>query len=339
MFTHRLTSLIESGIPILTAMNILWRQTEDKTLQLVVSHMRKNLEEGNKISDALGDFPNVFSVLYRSLIDVAERTGTLVGMLRKLTAHLEYQKQFITRVKKATIYPLIVFTFALLVLIGMFIFIVPTFEKVLMNLDVDLPVMTQLVLNISAVMKSPAVIFSVILGGIMLAVLYKQLKKHPRFAYRFDAFKLKIPVIGNILYTISISRFVHSLSMLIGAGFPIVQSFPVAKTTAYNEKIIRGIEGIQDKIEQGVSLYDSFSASKLFPVMVVELVGVGEVSGSIVKVFERLGTHMDEEVDYKINKYLTSMEPALIIFVGGIVLMTLLAIYTPVFSIWQTLGR
>ncbi len=337
IFTRRLSSLIDSGIPILSAMHILWRQTEEKNMQLVISHIRNRLEEGKNISIALDDFPLIFPVMYRAMIAVAEKAGGLVMILQRLTTYLEYQKLFITRTKKATLYPMIVTIFAFLVVICMFAFVVPTFSKVLDQLNIELPWLTQLVISMSALIRSPIFIGLVIVLGVVGTYIYKALKKNPKFAYNVDYYKLKIPYIGNMLYSMALGRFVRSLSILVKSGLPIVDSFDVAKTTATNQYVAEGINEAQQKIQRGVSLYDAFNESRMFPVMLVEMVGVGESSGTIAQSLDTLADHFDEEVEYKQNKLFTLLEPFLILFVGVIVIVTLLAIYMPIFSLWSGL--
>jgi len=338
MFTHRLASMVGSGIPILSAMHILWRQTEDQTLQLVISHIYRNLEEGEKISTVLKDFPGIFPPMYVALIGVAEQSGGLVYILNKLTEYLKYQKDVITRTKKATLYPMIVTAFAVLVLMFMFVFVVPTFQKVLSQLKVELPFLTQIILNISQMLRSGIFIVTVFIVVAAFFVLYLQLRRMKPVSYFIDEFKLKIPFIGGILYNISVSRFVRSLSILLAAGLPLLESFQISKTVADNKAIIRGIERVQKKVEGGSPLNASFKEAGIFPVMLIEMVGVGEASGTIVQVLENLANHFDEEVDYKLNRFFTILEPLLIIFVGSIVIVTLLAIYLPIFTIWNSLA-
>jgi len=337
MFTRRLSSLIEAGVPILPATNILWRQTEDITMQLVISHMRQNLEEGKNISVAFKDFPKIFPLLYSSMISVAERAGGLVLILNKLTSYLEYQKNMITRTKKATFYPMLVIGFSTLVLMGMFTFVVPTFTRVLIKLKVELPFITKVVISISSFIRSWPFMVLLVLGVVGGYMAYRLMRNSPKFAYTVDKYKLKIPIIGPILYTLSLSRFVHSMAILLSAGLPVVESFEVAKSTTYNRNIIESIEIVKDKVERGGSLYESFKDAPDFPIMLIEMVGVGEASGKIVPILENLTKHFDEEVEYKQNKLLTLLEPALIIVVGFIVIITLLAVYMPIFSIWQNL--
>lgn len=338
MFTHRLTSLIESGIPILSALNILWKQSEEKTMQLVISRMYRHVEDGETISAALDEFPNIFPVLYRSLIHVAEKTGSMVFILRRIVEHLEYQRQFITRVKKAMMYPMIVMGLTILVLIGMFTFVVPTFQKVLVGLNVELPLITRVVLGISQIMRNPFFIVFVIFAIVGLIVTYREMRKIPEIGYKLDKYILSFPFFGNLFLTMAISRFINSLRVLIGSGLPIVEGLDVAKSTVTNQYLVKHIADVKEGVKQGHSLYETFRDTKVFPILLVEMLGIGEKVGTVTKILESLAHHFDEEVDYKLNKFLTIIDPMLIVVVGTIIIFTMLAIYMPIFSIWNKLA-
>jgi type IV pilus assembly protein PilC len=338
MFTYRLTSLIESGIPILQALNILWRQSEEKTMQLVISRMYRHVEDGENISSALDEFPGIFPFLYRALMHVAEKTGSMVFILRKIVEHLEYQRQFTTRIKKAMMYPLIVMSLTILVLIGMFTFVVPTFQKVLMGLNVELPLLTRIVLSLSEIMRNPFFIVFMILGTISVIIVYTQMRKVPEIGYKLDKFAVSVPFFGNLFLTMSISRFISSLRVLIGSGLPIVESLEVARSTVTNQYLTKYIGDIKEGVKQGRSLYETFQDAKVFPILLVEMLGIGEKVGTVTKILESLAHHFDEEVDYKLNKFLTILDPLLIVTVGTIIIFTMLAIYLPIFSIWNKLA-
>jgi len=338
MFTHRLATLIEAGVPILSAIQILWRQTDNPNLQLVISHIYNRLEEGNKISEALSDFPRIFSPMYVSLIAMAEKSGGLVEILKKLSAHLSYQKQFVSRIKKAMIYPVVVMVFAMVILTSMFAFVVPVFAKVLMSLDAELPLVTRIILMLSEWLRSPVIILGVLVVILAGFFFYRYYRRFSPFAATADRLKLKTPVVGNVIFSICLSRFIHSLSMLLESGIPIVDSFQAAKATIDNAFIEKNVTQVELQIEQGASVYEAFMDAKIFPVMMTEMIGAGESSGSIVKILKNIALHLDEEIDYLLNKLLSMMEPFLIIFVGMVVLVTLLAIYMPVFSIWENLS-
>ncbi|VAX35006.1 hypothetical protein MNBD_UNCLBAC01-1878, partial [hydrothermal vent metagenome] len=278
LFTNRLTSLIESAVPILQAMNILWRQTEDHTIQLVISYMMSELEEGHSISASMQSFPGIFPPIYQVLIKVGETSGSLPTILRKLRNYLEYKASVISKTQKATFYPSIVIGFAVLVIIGMFLCVVPTFEKVLTQLDIELPFLTQMIINCSKAMRSPVclIISAMVLGGGIL--LYRLCRNNKKFVYRFDHLKLKLPYFGHILLIFSLSQFIRSLSILFGAGITIINGIKVSSATVFNKKILADIDEIRTDIEHGESVYKSFRKVNYFPVMLTEMIGVGETS-------------------------------------------------------------
>ena len=195
--------------------------------------------------------------------------------------------------------------------------------------------MTKMIINISIMMRT--VYFPVIVIGVIFLSywLYQRLHKVDRIAVRLDRIKLKIPVFGEIYYTIAVSRFIRSLSLLVGAGIPILKSFEVAQTTIGNMKISRAVDDIKRDVTHGGSLYASFLNTRMFPVMLTEMVGVGESTGNLPLSLERLANHFDEQVDYMLNRFLTILEPLLIILVGGIVCIILLGIYLPIFTLWK----
>ncbi len=337
MFTHRMTSLMEAGIPILAAMNILWRQSEDKTIQIVISQIRTRLEEGSDMSTSLDSFPRIFPNVYRALIRVGEKSGALVHVLTRLSEYLEYRADMVSRIKKVTMYPIVVIIFAVIIVIFLFSFVVPRFEKVLMRMDVELPMITRVILDISKKMQSPTFIFGAlvtIVGGI---ALFGYLKKFDKFAYWVDKMILKIPYFGHIVTVLSLSQLVRSLTILLGAGVPVLESIDVANTTTNNRKLINDLTKVKKDIEEGNSLYHSFKKIRDFPVLLTEMIGIGESSGMMVKILEKVTKHFDDEVDMEMNKFLTLLEPALILIVGGIVILVLLAIYLPIMSIWQSM--
>lgn len=338
MLTHRLSSLIESGVPILRAMNILWRQTQDRTSQIVVNHMYQDLAEGKKLSESMDRFPNVFSVTYRALICVAEGSGGLVEILKKITEFLEYQRKIVMQTKRATLYPLIVVSASLVVLIGMFTFVVPIFSNVLKRFDADLPILTRVVMGISTVMRSPYFLAGVFAAAVMVFLAYQRFHKNARFMYYRDVIKVRLPFVGKIMHMIAISQVIHSLSMLLSSGRSAMESFEIAKDSADNQEVALALGRVQKQVEQGASLYESFKEAGTFPVLLVEMVGIGESSGKLTSVFDRLSAHFDEEVEFDLNRFFTILEPLLIVMVGLIVIVTLLAIYLPIFSIWKSLS-
>jgi len=338
MFTHRFYSLLEAGIPILSVLNILWRQTEDLTMQLVVSQLTLRVEGGENLSEALSDFPNIFPNIYIAMITVGERGAGLVPLFRELTLYLEGQKQFISRAKRATLYPSIVLFIALLVMLFMFVFVVPTFERVLRQINMELPAVTEILMAISNTIRTVYFPVAVVVLGFLGFHSYRVMKRIPAACRFLDHLKLRIPVLGEIIYILCLGRFVRSLSLLTGAGLQIIRSFDIAKTTIGNQKILDGVNEVQGQISQGISLYPAFRSVPIFPVIMLEMIGVSEQKGNFSEVLAKLAVHFDEKTDYLLNRFLTILEPALIITVGGIVGFILMGVYLPIFTLWKGFG-
>ncbi len=337
MFTHRLASLIEAGVPILLSLHILWKQSENKEVQIMVTQIRKKLEDGATLRQSFDTFPEVFPIMYLALISVAEVGAGLAGILKKLSQYLQDQREFVGRIKRATLYPLLVLGFAFLVLMGMFIFVVPTFQKVLLKLHVQLPALTKMLFSISSLVRNPLFLASAVVVISTAVFLYKRLRKTKQFGFVIDSWKLKMPGFKSIFYSLAVSRFARSLSLLIGSGVPLVTAVEVAKATVTNIPIENAISQLREGVMEGVSLYDAFKSTKMFPIMLVEMVGIGESTGKLPYLLEKVADHLDEEVDYKIHKMLTYLEIVLIIMVGAIVLVILLGIYFPIFTLQNTL--
>ncbi len=337
MFTHRLSYLIEAGVPIIQSLNIIWKQSEQKDLQIVVSYVRKKLEEGATLQEALNYFPNVFPPMYLALIGVAEIGAGLVRILRKLNEYLESQKAFDQRVQKATIYPSFVLGFALLVVIGLFVFVVPTFEKVIVKLHGELPIITKVLFGFSTLLRNPFFIGFVVLSAIIGSFLWVYFKKFDKFVYWLDSWKLKAPFLKKVLFPLVVGRLTRSLGLLIASGVPLLVALEVSKKTIGNKRIETAIDQIKRQIAEGGSLFDAFKSTKAFPVILVDIMGIGESSGKLHEMLEKISFYFEEEADHALVKFLTFLEPMLIITVGAIVLTVLLGIYLPIFSIQNTL--
>lgn len=336
-FTHQLSSMIEAGLPILMALDILWREIENSKMQVVISQIRNRLKEGKSLSEAVGEFPTVFPIMYRALLSVAESGGGLVSILKKLVEYLNNQKQFISKIKKATTYPMIVVFFAVIVVVLMLILVVPTFQKVFAKINVELPLLTQMIVSISNLMRT-FIFWFVTAGAIFfLYFLYRTIKANPRGHLLIDKIKLRLPLFGKIFYTAAVGRFIRSLSLLLGGGLPAAKSIEVAKAAAVNKEIENSLEWVEKRIIEGVSLNESLRETRFFPMLLVEMAAVGEQSGTLVEMLERVANHFEEELEFRLNKFLTLLEPLLIFFVGGVVVFVLLSIYLPIFKLWRAL--
>ncbi|OQX86667.1 MAG: hypothetical protein B6D55_05510 [Candidatus Omnitrophica bacterium 4484_70.2] len=335
IFTHQLSSMISGGIPILTCLEILWKQTENRRLQLVISQLKNKLTEGEFLSDALDSFPDVFPEIYRSLIRVAERGGGLAPVLQKLVEYLTKQRQMRMKVKRASTYPLIVSLVAVSVVIFMLVRVVPVYQKVFARLHTNLPGITQFLLHISNFVKHFWWMGFIVVG--FAVFLYKKITSYEKGRYTVDKIKIKLPALGKIFYIASVGRFVYALSLLLEGGLPISHSMDIAKRCCENKVLEKALEGVERKIAQGQALGSSLEETHAFPVMFTQMVSIGEESGTLIEMLNKVSLHIDEDLDYKLDRFLTLIEPALIIVVGVIVAVILLAMYAPIFTLWRSI--
>lgn len=339
MFTHQLGSMLEAGIPILRALDILWRQTTNPYFQLVISQIKNKLSQGASLSDAFNEFPEIFPVLYRALLTVADVGANLVKILRKLLTHLLDQKEFLFKLKKAITYPLIVICFAVVVVIIMLMWVIPTFRMVFTKLHVELPLFTQIILKVSQALRTWQ--FWSVSGLVLAASVYasKKFAATKKGREAIDRFKLKLLIFGPIIEAACLSRMVHSLSLLLSGGLTVVKSLQVAKDTAMNTKFSNALSLVEQRITEGSPLGASMAQTQAFPSFLVEMVSVGEESGTLSDMLDRVAVHYEENFDFKLNRFLTMLEPMLIIFVGGLVVFILLAMYLPITKLWSGLSN
>ncbi len=339
IFTRQLTSMVEAGLPILTCLDILWRQMDNARMQVVVSDMRNKLKGGTSIAEAINNFPDVFPTIYRALLSVAETGAGLVPILKKLSEYLNNQRVFIGKIKRAMTYPIIIIVFAVVVVLLMMVIVVPTLQKVLETTGVELPAITKFVIALSHFLRS--LYFWIIAPAVGFAVwfAYKQFVSTPGGRLAMDKLKLKIPVLGQILLLGGVSRFTRSLGLLLGAGLPIVKSIEVAKATITNKHLEDSLDWVESRMVEGVPLSKALSETKVFPPLLIEMIAVGESSGTLIEMLDRISNYFEEELDAVLSKFLSMLEPMLMIFIGGIVVFVLLSIYLPIFAVWQGIGK
>lgn len=336
MFSHQLSSTVEAGIPLMMCLYILWRQTENRQLQLVISEISNNLEGGMSLSDSFKKFPEVFPEIYGSLIEVAERGGVLSEILRKIVEYLSKQRELIMRLKKALTYPLIVIGIAICVVAVMLFFVVPVFKNIFVRLQASLPLLTQLLLSISDFLRR--FWWLILISVSLLVFLYHKYYSTDKGRYKVDSYKIKLPLVGDLIFTADLARFVYSFCLLVDGGVPIAQSMESAKKSCANKIMEEKLAYVEEKIVQGASISSSLEETKFFPPLLTQMISIGEESGTLTRMLNVTATHLEEELDYRVNKLITMLEPFSIVFVGLIVIFILLAMYLPVFTLWGKIG-
>jgi len=334
-FTKQLRAIIDAGIPILTGLNILWKEMNNKQLQIIISHIQNKLTAGSRFSEAVNDLPQVFPPLYRSLVPIGESGADLSIILGKLVDYYTNQTAFTEKIKKAMTYPVIVIVMVFLVVVGMMMFVVPFFEKFFHQMHLTLPRITTMVINLSDMLRTWQ-FFVILVGGFFgVTYAYKKMKANPVTETLIDKWKLRLPLVGRIFYYASLERFTRTLSLLMSAGITINRGLELSSQTILNKVLENSLAQVRVKITEGQALSDALRDTKLFPDLLVEMTGVGEKSGTLSTMLLKMADTFNEELNEYIEWLLSLMEPVLILLVAGVVLLTLLTLYLPIISLWK----
>ena len=331
VMSRQLSTMISSGLTLLRALHILGEQTENKKLKTVMAQVANDVETGGSFSDSLAKHPLDFPPLMISMIRAGEAGGFLEGALDSLATNFEKDAKLRAEIKSAMTYPVMVLIIAVVAVVIMLTFIVPIFKTMFEGLGSSLPAPTQLLVNISQNMFwiVPLLVVLIIVG----AVWWKRNKNSENVRKVIDPLKLKAPVFGKLVQKIAIARFTRNFSNMIGAGVPILQALNIVGSTSGNWSIEQATKRIADSVKNGQSIAKPLADEPVFPPMVVQMMAVGEDSGSLEIMLNKVADFYDAEVEAG-TKGLTSMiEPLLIAFLGIVVGGMVVALYMPIFSI------
>jgi type IV pilus assembly protein PilC len=334
IFSRQFATLIEAGVSIVSALVILEEQTEDKNLAAVVSEVRADVESGVILSAALARHPKVFSRLYVAMVEAGEASGTLDLVLDRVAVQIEKETKIKRRVKGAMIYPTLVLVFASLVLTGMLLFLVPIFVDIFKQLNGQLPTLTQLVVNASNLFRHYwFVIFPLV--GLSIWGFFRW-KKSERGRPVWDRFKLRVPMrIGDTVRKITMARFARTLATLVGAGVDIIKALEITGQTTGNHVIESALAEVRTKVHEGVPIARPLIENPAFPPMVSQMVRIGEETGELEHMLEKIADFYEEEVDSAIQSLTSIIEPIMMIGVGAMVGIIIISMYLPMFKMLQ----
>jgi len=333
VFTRQLATLIDSGLPLLRSLNVLANQERDKVLKNTINKLADSVQGGSTFSDALAMHPKIFNDLYVNMIKAGEVGGVLELVLNRLSEFQEKAAKIRNKVISAMVYPIIVMVMAMGILCFLLVFIVPRFEAIFHDLlgDKPLPPVTRFVLAVSGAMTDHGL---VLLGVVVaIGVAYKLIGRTRRGRLAIDAFKLRMPLFGNLNRKTAISRFARTLGTLVTSGVPILQALNITRETAGNSALARAIARVHDSVKEGESIVQPLEASKMFPPMVVSMVDVGEETGKLPEMLLKVADVYDDEVDNAVAALTSMLEPIMIIFLAVVVGTIVLALFTPLISI------
>jgi type IV pilus assembly protein PilC len=335
VFSRQFATMVNSGLPILRALSILAEQTENKELARVLGEARLDVEQGSSLSGALAKHDRVFNNLYISMVRAGETGGSLDSTLVRLAEMIEREVTLRGKIKSAMTYPVAVVALVVLIMSAMLLFVVPQFESIYASLDAKLPLPTRTLLAMSKAFKSLWFLF---LGGAIGARFFlKRWKQTEHGREVLDGLKLRVPVFGSLFHRTALSRFSSTLAMLLKSGVPILQSLEIVSETVSNKIIGKAITDVQLSVRDGESIAKPLTKHSVFPPMVVQMISVGEETGQVDTMLEKVATFYDQEVEAAVDALTSLIEPILIAVIGGCVGAAVVALYMPMFQVIEKL--
>ncbi|PXF55681.1 MAG: pilus assembly protein PilC [Deltaproteobacteria bacterium] len=330
VFTRQLSTMIDAGLPLIQGLEILASQQENKTLKKILMDTKSDVEGGSTFADALKKHPKQFDRLFCNMIAAGEMGGILDDVLKRLADYMEKALRLKRKVKGALTYPIIVLGISALVIGVILIFVIPVFEQMFADFGGSLPVPTQMVVNLSKFVKS---YFLVIIGAVAVMVfLFKKYYKTEKGKRVVDRLILKSPVFGPLLRKVAVAKLTRTLGTLIDSGVPILETLNVAAGTAGNKIVEEAIYNVRSSISEGRTIAQPLSESGIFPAMVVQMVSVGETTGALDQMLNKIADFYDEEVETAVDALTSMIEPFMIVFLGGTVGSIIIAMYLPIFA-------
>jgi type IV pilus assembly protein PilC len=336
IFTRQFSTMINAGLPLVQALDILAQQSENPALKDVTRQVVFDVESGNTLADAMRKHPKAFSDLYVNMVAAGEAGGILDTILMRLAVFMEKNDALVRKVKGAMIYPGVIITVAAIAITVLLIFVIPTFESMFASANIALPLPTRIVIGISRGLKSYWFVVLAIMMGIYFSI--RSYYRTPGGKLNIDKLLLKMPVLGDVLRKSAVSRFTRTLGTLISSGVSILDGLEITAKTAGNRVIQDAIMESRSSIAGGDTIAAPLKKSAVFPPMVISMIAVGEQTGGLDEMLSKIADFYDEEVDAAVSGLLALMEPVMIVFLGVVVGGMVVAMYLPIFDMVNAAG-
>ncbi|MBV8206075.1 MAG: type II secretion system F family protein [Acidobacteria bacterium] len=337
IFFRQFSVMIDAGLPLVQCLEILAANQENQTFQVALTAVRQTVEGGATLANAMRQHPKIFDDLATNMVEAGETGGILDTILARLATYVEKAVKLKAAVRSALIYPSAVIGIAIIIVGCLLKFVVPMFVSLFAGLGVDLPLPTRIVLELSQLVQHLWWAFFLLLGGAVYAI--KQVRAHPRGLYVWDQMMLKLPVVGMVLRKIAVARFTRTMGTLITSGVPILEGLAITARTAGNAVLERSLMKVRKAIEEGRTIVDPLKESGVFPNMVTQMIGVGEATGAMDTMLQKIADFYEDEVDAATKDMLTLMEPLLIGVLGAVVGGIVISLYMPLFSLVAKLSN
>jgi type IV pilus assembly protein PilC len=332
VFTRQFATMIDAGLPLVQALEILAKQTENKTLSAVINEVKIDVEGGSTYADALKKHPRVFNDLYTNMVAAGESGGILDTILNRLAVYIEKAMKLKRKVKGAMIYPSVIVSVAILVIWIIMAKVVPVFAKMFTRLGGILPMPTRIVIAMSDFLGG--------IGGLIVAVciiamiiFITLIRRTEKGKYIIDSILLKLPIFGMLLRKVAVSKFTRTLGTMIGSGVPILEGLEITAKTSGNKVVEYEVLNVRQAVSEGKTIAEPLTESKVFPPMVTQMIAVGESTGAIDTMLNKISDFYDEEVDQAVANLTAMLEPLIMVFLGGAIGFIVIAMYMPIFKL------
>jgi type IV pilus assembly protein PilC len=334
IFSRQFSTMLAAGLPILRCLSILSEQTASSRLRELLLEVRDDVERGSSLSDALTghqEFPPVMV----SMVRAGEVGGFLDSTMQDIADALEAEVQLKSRIKAALTYPVAVGIIALLIVTGMLIFVVPVFQGLFDSLGGQLPLPTQLLVNASNAIKNPLISVPIVVAILLLVVWYRRSRNSPRVRRVVDPLRFRIPIFGRLFQKVALARFSRNFATLVHAGVPILTALDIVGDTAGNIVISDAVADVKESVRAGTGISRPLAEHPIFPAMVVQMISVGEDTGALDTMLGKIADFYDQEVTATTEQLMALIEPVMIVVLGGLVGGMIIALYLPIFSIFE----
>ncbi|MBP5405745.1 type II secretion system F family protein [bacterium] len=335
IFTRQFATMINAGLSIIQGLEILAAQSETPYFRSILRKVKNSVEEGKSLSDSLKDH-KVFSDLYVNLVAAGEVGGILDTILDRLAIFLEKNAATTAKIKSAMKYPTVVLTATVLITIVLLYYVVPTFATMFMSNGQQLPGLTQVIVDMSQWVQDNILFIIIGLAGLVFAM--KMAMKNPKFRFGVHRYALNAPIVGDLIRKSAVARFTRTLGTLVSSGVPLVDGLEVVSRTSGNLMIEKAIIFVRQKVIEGSDMTTPLTEAGVFPSMVVQMIGVGEATGAMDTMLNKIADFYEEEVDVAVDGLTSMIEPILMVVIGGIVGTMMVAMYLPMFSMGKAVG-
>ena len=337
IFSRQLSTLVSAGVPIVQGLNILEAQAENPAFKTVVTGLRVDIESGLSIADAMRKHPQAFTELYVSMIKAGEVGGILDTILERLSAYLESSEALKAKVKAAMMYPAVVGGVAFMITIFLVLFVIPVFKDIFSGFGAQLPLPTRIMIGISDTLRHYIIYILAAAGGAGWGI--KKYMKTEKGQEKIDEISLNLPVVGILLKKVAIAKFTRTLGTLIKSGVPILQGLETVAKTAGNKIIERAIYKSRDSIKEGGRIADPLKKANIFPPMVIQMISVGEETGGLDNMLNKIADFYDQEVDTAVNGLTSMIEPLIMVVMGFVIGAIVISMFMPMFSMGELAGK